>query len=260
MHRSITTSQQGSWRNHDAQNDRPRRGAAVVALALTACSGGTGAGTAGGSGGDSAPVNKIKLVAAEYSKDNTAAFWNKFAAAYKAKTGIDLDVQVVSWDDIDQQSSTMIQNNDAPDILNLNAYASYAKDGLLYSSDEVLLRLGEERPAAELRPERHLPGQDVRDARPVVGTGAVLQQGPVRQGGHRSAAEDLGRVHRGRQEDHRARRRDGRLRDAVGPRGGPGGVLHLDVQQRRQLEDRRQVDDQLPAERRHPDVPQEPCR
>jgi multiple sugar transport system substrate-binding protein len=106
---------------------------AVVALALTACSGGTGAGTAGG-----APVSKIKLVAAEYSKDNTAAFWNKFAAAYKAKTGIDLDVQVVSWDDIDQQSSTMIQNNAAPDILNLNAYASYAKDGLLYSSDDVL--------------------------------------------------------------------------------------------------------------------------
>jgi multiple sugar transport system substrate-binding protein len=111
---------------------------AVAALALTACSGGTGAGTAGGSGGGGEPVKKIKLVAAEYSKDNTAAFWNKFAAAYKAKTGIDLDVQVVSWDDIDQQSSTMIQNNAAPDILNLNAYASYAKDSLLYSSDEVL--------------------------------------------------------------------------------------------------------------------------
>jgi multiple sugar transport system substrate-binding protein len=111
---------------------------AVAALALTACSGGTGAGTAGGSGGGGEPVKKIKLVAAEYSKDNTAAFWNKFATAYKAKTGIDLDVQVVSWDDIDQQSSTMIQNNAAPDILNLNAYASYAKDSLLYSSDEVL--------------------------------------------------------------------------------------------------------------------------
>lgn len=109
-----------------------------VALALTACSGGTGAGTAGGSGGGSGAVTKIKLVAAEYSKDNTAAFWNKFAAAYKAKTGIDLDVQVVSWNDIDQQSSTMIQNNAAPDILNLNAYASYAKDGLLYSADDVL--------------------------------------------------------------------------------------------------------------------------
>lgn len=111
---------------------------AVAALTLTACSGGTGASTAGGSGGGGQPVNKIKIVAAEYSKDNTAAFWNKFAAAYKAKTGNELEVQVVSWDDIDQQSSTMIQNNAAPDILNLNAYASYAKDGLLYSSDDVL--------------------------------------------------------------------------------------------------------------------------
>lgn len=45
---------------------------------------------------------------------------------------------MVSWDDIDQQSSTMIQNGNPPDILNLNAYASYAADGLLYSADEVL--------------------------------------------------------------------------------------------------------------------------
>jgi multiple sugar transport system substrate-binding protein len=32
----------------------------------------------------------------------------------------------------------MLQNNQPPDILNLNAFASYAKDGLLYSGDEVL--------------------------------------------------------------------------------------------------------------------------
>src|SRR4029453_17589177 len=54
------------------------------------------------------------------------------------KTGNPLGVQVVRWNDIDQQTSTMIQNNNAPDILNLNVYASYAKDGLLYSADEVL--------------------------------------------------------------------------------------------------------------------------
>lgn len=112
-------------------------GAGVTALALSACGGGSGSGTAGG--GDSAKkVTSIKLVAAEYSKDHTAAFWSQFAEKYKAKTGITLDVQVVSWDAIDQQSSTMIQNNNAPDILNLNAYASYAKDNLLYSADEVL--------------------------------------------------------------------------------------------------------------------------
>jgi multiple sugar transport system substrate-binding protein len=109
-------------------------GAAVVVL--SACGGGSGSKNSGGDSGKK--VTSIKLVAAEYSKDHTAAFWKQFAEKYKAKTGVNLDVQVVSWDDIDQQSSTMIQNNNAPDILNLNVYASYAKDDLLYSSDQVL--------------------------------------------------------------------------------------------------------------------------
>jgi len=104
---------------------------------LAGCGGGTGASSDDSSSG-AKKATTIKLVAAEYSKDNTAKFWNQFAAAYKAKTGNTLDVQVVSWNDIDQQSSTMIQNNNAPDILNLNVYASYAKDGLLYSADDVL--------------------------------------------------------------------------------------------------------------------------
>ncbi|WP_432827596.1 extracellular solute-binding protein [Dactylosporangium sp. CA-092794] len=104
----------------------------VAALGLSAC----GGGDAGGGTGDK--VQSIRLVAAEYSKSNTAAFWAQFAKKYQAKTGIRLDVQVVSWTDIDQQSSTMIQNGSPPDILNLNAYASYAADDLLYNADEVL--------------------------------------------------------------------------------------------------------------------------
>ena len=115
-------------------------GLAIAGLALGACGGGTGAGTAPGgtAGGTAEEAKTIKLVAAEYSKDHTKAFWDAFAKTYHEKTGYTLEVQVVSWDNIDQQSSTMIQNNQAPDILNLNAYASYAKDGLLYNSDEVL--------------------------------------------------------------------------------------------------------------------------
>jgi multiple sugar transport system substrate-binding protein len=108
-----------------------------ITLALAACGGGTGAGDANG-GDTGGSVKSIRLMAAEYSKDHTAKFWNDFATAYKAKTGVTLDVQVVDWNDIDQQSSTAIQNNNPPDILNLNAYASYAKDGLLYDSDAVL--------------------------------------------------------------------------------------------------------------------------
>jgi multiple sugar transport system substrate-binding protein len=111
-------------------------GTAAAALVLAACGGGTGADS--GSDDEGGKASSITLVAAEYSKENTAKFWNDFATAFKAKTGTTLNVQVVSWNDIDQQSSTMIQNGNPPDILNLNAYASYAKDGLLYSADEVL--------------------------------------------------------------------------------------------------------------------------
>ncbi|MBM6405852.1 extracellular solute-binding protein [Phycicoccus sp. CSK15P-2] len=112
---------------------------ATGVLVLTACGGGTGAGDAsGGSGDDAEKATTISLMAAEYSKDNTKAFWDSFAAAYEEKYGYTLEVNVVSWDNIDQQSSTMIQNNQPPDILNLNAYASYAKDDLLYDSDQVL--------------------------------------------------------------------------------------------------------------------------
>jgi multiple sugar transport system substrate-binding protein len=45
---------------------------------------------------------------------------------------------VVDWNSIDQQVSTMIQNNQPPDVLNLNSFSSYAKDGLLYSAEEAL--------------------------------------------------------------------------------------------------------------------------
>lgn len=113
-------------------------GSAATAMLLAACGGGSGAGSADGGDGDGAKAKKIKLVAAEYSKDNTKKFWDSFAKTYKKKTGYTLDVQIVSWDNIDQQTSTMIQNNKAPDVLNLNAYASYAKDGLLYDGSDVL--------------------------------------------------------------------------------------------------------------------------
>ena len=108
----------------------------ALSLGMTACTGGTGADqTADTVAGK---PSSIKLVAAEYSKTNTKAFWTEFAKKYQAKTGIKLEVQVVDWNAIDQQSSTMIQGGNPPDILNLNAYASYAKDDLLYSGDEVL--------------------------------------------------------------------------------------------------------------------------
>jgi multiple sugar transport system substrate-binding protein len=98
--------------------------AAAVSPALAACGG--------------PPAKTIKVVIAEYSKDHTRPFWQALADQYTKQSGVKVDLQVVDWNSIDQQVSTMIQNNQPPDVLNLNAFASYAKDGLLYSGDEVL--------------------------------------------------------------------------------------------------------------------------
>src|SRR5437762_11975368 len=102
----------------------------VISLLAIACDRGTSA-----KSGDGA---SIKVVIADYSKDNTRPFWQALSAAYTKQTGIKVDLQVIDWNSIDQQVSTMIQNNQPPDVLNLNSFSSYAKDGLLYPADEVL--------------------------------------------------------------------------------------------------------------------------
>ena len=97
----------------------------VVAACVSAC-------------GDGGKAKSIKVVIAEYSKDHTRPFWQGLAEQYTKQTGVKVDLQVVDWNSIDQQVSTMIQNNQPPDVLNLNSFSSYAKDGLLYSGDEAL--------------------------------------------------------------------------------------------------------------------------
>ncbi len=106
---------------------------AVPTLALASCSS-----TGGTTSGSTSGVSSIKVVIAEYSKDHTKTFWDAFARKYQKTTGVKLNLQIINWNDLDQQSSTMVQTGNVPDILNENAYASYAADGLLYNSDEVL--------------------------------------------------------------------------------------------------------------------------
>ncbi|HEY3064442.1 MAG TPA: extracellular solute-binding protein [Methylomirabilota bacterium] len=107
---------------------------AVAVLVLAGCERGSPPkGPAAGAG-----TKSIKVVIADYSKENTRPFWQALADDYTKRTGVKVELQVVDWNSIDQQVSTMIQNNQAPDVLNLNSFSSYAKDALLYSVDEVL--------------------------------------------------------------------------------------------------------------------------
>src|SRR5262245_39674753 len=102
----------------------------MAALALGACDRSAGP-------GGSAP-KAITVVIAEYSKDHTRPFWGALAESYAKQTGVKVDLRVIDWNSIDQQVSAMLQNNQPPDVLNLNSFSSYAKDGLLYTADEVL--------------------------------------------------------------------------------------------------------------------------
>ena len=103
--------------------------AVAAILGLAACD--RGPDTKGG-------ARSIKVVIAEYSKDHTAPFWRALAETYTKQTGVKVDLQVIDWNSIDQQVTTMIQSNQPPDMLNLNSFSSYAKDGFLYSADDVL--------------------------------------------------------------------------------------------------------------------------
>jgi multiple sugar transport system substrate-binding protein len=80
----------------------------------------------------------ITVVIAEYSRDHTRPFWQALAEQYTKAGGAKVDLRIVDWNTIDQQVSTMIQANQPPDVLNLNSFSSYARDGLLYAADEVL--------------------------------------------------------------------------------------------------------------------------
>ena len=99
--------------------------AAVVALAVACDRGAAGR-----------PA--ITVVIAEYSKDHTRPFWQALAEQYTKQGGPKVDLRIIDWNSIDQQVSTMIQNNQPPDVLNLNSFSSYARDGLLYPAEDVL--------------------------------------------------------------------------------------------------------------------------
>jgi multiple sugar transport system substrate-binding protein len=86
----------------------------------------------------SAGGKSITVVIADYSKDHTKPFWQDLSAQYTKQTGVKVDLRIIDWNSIDQQVSTMIQANQPPDVLNLNSFSSYARDGLLYAADDVL--------------------------------------------------------------------------------------------------------------------------
>lgn len=81
---------------------------------------------------------KLSVLAAQYS-DRTEAWWSDFEYKYEAlNKSIDLVVDVRSWNDIYGVVNSCLENNNAPDILNIDGYLDYWAEDLLLSADTYL--------------------------------------------------------------------------------------------------------------------------
>jgi multiple sugar transport system substrate-binding protein len=105
-----------------------------LVLVLAACGNEQG----GGGGGGGATAGRIKLVAASYS-EKTQGFWEDLIGRFEQQNaGIDVELQVIDWNNIHQQVNTMIQTRQLPDVLNIDDWVAYANQQLLYPARDVL--------------------------------------------------------------------------------------------------------------------------
>ncbi len=80
----------------------------------------------------------LNVIAAQYGQ-NTAAWWADFVEEFNAANpGINLNVEVVSWNDIYTVVNTRIGNGQAPDILNIDVFADYVDDELLLPAQDYV--------------------------------------------------------------------------------------------------------------------------
>ncbi|RRD07290.1 extracellular solute-binding protein [Arachnia propionica] len=121
---------------------------AASALALSACGGGTptrdGSGPASSAAmQDADPASletTIKILAPSYS-DSSKADWEKIIAEFnKTYPKVKVELQIEGWDDFSGKVQARIQAGDLPDILNDNAFAASAEEGLLYPMSEILTK------------------------------------------------------------------------------------------------------------------------
>jgi multiple sugar transport system substrate-binding protein len=97
---------------------------------LAACGSGGGGGGAGG--------GTISVVMAAYSS-KTQPYWTQLVSRFEQKyPKIHVNLRVIDWNTLLQQVPTMIQTGSYPDVLNFNAYSTFASSGLLRPAQQVL--------------------------------------------------------------------------------------------------------------------------
>jgi len=105
--------------------------AAVASLMLASC--GFSNSPSGGEGGDTS----LDLLVPSYS-DGTQALWEGVIADFEDENpGITVNLEVQSWDNLNDVVTTKVQGGKAPDIMNGGPFAGFAADDLLYTAADV---------------------------------------------------------------------------------------------------------------------------
>ena len=116
---------------------------AMTATLLIGC-GGNKSESEGDSGSAEAEKVTLDIIISQYG-NYTQEWWKEFEANFEeANADIDLNIEIVSWNDIYTVVNTRISTNEQPDILNISGFADYVADDLLmpaeeYVSDELQL-------------------------------------------------------------------------------------------------------------------------
>ena len=96
----------------------------VMALSMVAC---------GAADGGKVTLDVIISQYGNYTQE----WWTEFEANFeKANENIDLNIEIVSWNDIYSVVTTRISTNEQPDILNISGFADYVNDDLLMPATE----------------------------------------------------------------------------------------------------------------------------
>lgn len=98
----------------------------VMVLSLTAC------------GTKSGGKVTLDIIISQYG-NYTQEWWTEFEKNFEeANKDIDLNIEIVSWNDIYSVVTTRISNNEQPDILNISGFADYVADDLLMPAEEYV--------------------------------------------------------------------------------------------------------------------------
>ncbi|WP_432020084.1 extracellular solute-binding protein [Streptomyces sp. 1222.5] len=96
----------------------------------------------GGCGSTGSSDVTLRLVAADYgdsAANSSEKYWKALAETYEsAHPGVQIEVSVYSWNDVDAKVKEMVDAGHAPDLAQIGAYADYAAAGKLYPASDVL--------------------------------------------------------------------------------------------------------------------------